>query len=132
MLRMPTVTTSPQSPSTGAGRIPSAVRRRDPHLRRTAPRRLVVGESATLSGRGRRRERNEDRVLEAAPLFAVADGMGGGLGGGVAAEATLATVVEALDEARDHGEALAAAARIANERVRAMAPSAAGRTAARR
>jgi PPM family protein phosphatase len=118
---MPTVPSSPQSPSTGAGRLPSAVRRRDPHMRRQAPRPLTVAESATLSGRGRRRERNEDRVLESAPLFAVADGMGGGLGGGLAAEATLAAVSEATRAGGDPAAALAAGARTANQRVRATA-----------
>lgn len=47
---------------------------------------LRVGEAFKASDTGRHRNQNEDRLFARAPLFAVADGMGGGPAGEVAAQ----------------------------------------------
>ena len=48
--------------------------------------RIRVGAATDV---GRARERNEDSLLTAPPLYAVADGMGGHRGGNVASELAL-------------------------------------------
>ena len=47
---------------------------------------LRIVEEAGLTDVGRQRHTNEDRYFEAAPLFAVADGMGGARAGEVASQ----------------------------------------------
>src|SRR5690606_25127615 len=49
----------------------------------------IVTVSAAVTSVGRRRDHNEDAYLEAAPLFLVADGMGGYEGGEVASAAAI-------------------------------------------
>ncbi|MGH2689324.1 MAG: Stp1/IreP family PP2C-type Ser/Thr phosphatase, partial [Actinomycetota bacterium] len=62
---------------------------------------------------GRARKANEDSMLVAPPLFAVADGMGGHSAGDVASQ----TAVAVLKEAAAHGQSLAASVREANREV---------------
>lgn len=47
---------------------------------------MKIGQHAALTDTGRKRLRNEDAVVVSAPLFAVADGMGGAKGGQLAAQ----------------------------------------------
>ena len=47
---------------------------------------LRIVEEAGLTDVGRQRHTNEDRYFESAPLFAVADGMGGARAGEVASQ----------------------------------------------
>ncbi|MGI9657800.1 MAG: Stp1/IreP family PP2C-type Ser/Thr phosphatase [Gaiellaceae bacterium] len=47
---------------------------------------MKIGQHASLTDTGRKRLRNEDAVVVSAPLFAVADGMGGAKGGQLAAQ----------------------------------------------
>jgi serine/threonine protein phosphatase PrpC len=89
---------------------------------------LGVVEHAAKSDVGREREGNEDSFLERAPLFVVADGMGGAEAGEVASQ----TAVAVFDEAATAGElpeGLVATVQAANTRIHAMAvedPSRAG------
>jgi serine/threonine protein phosphatase PrpC len=57
---------------------------------------LRIAEEAGLTDVGRQRHTNEDRYFEAAPMFAVADGMGGARSGEVASQI-------AVDEFEHHG-----------------------------
>ena len=78
---------------------------------------LRVVEQAGLSDVGRQREANEDNLVLAAPVFAVADGMGGARAGEVASR----IAAEAFDDERDPAatpeQQLAAVARTANRRI---------------
>ena len=82
---------------------------------------LRVVETAGLTDVGRQRSTNEDSFLEQAPLFAVADGMGGARAGEVASRMAL----EAFHEPSDGGAApeaqLAEITRTANGRIWQMA-----------
>jgi protein phosphatase len=80
---------------------------------------LLIVEHSARSDVGREREGNEDNFLEAPPLLAVADGMGGANAGEVAS----GTVVEILAGARDEEmpAALMGALQDANARVHEMA-----------
>lgn len=49
---------------------------------------MKIGQHAALTDTGRKRLRNEDALVVAPPLFAVADGMGGAKGGQLAARIT--------------------------------------------
>lgn len=75
--------------------------------------------SAAASDIGRVRDRNEDSFREAAPYFAVADGMGGHRGGEVASRLAL-TTIDALREKGDAtlGEQVREANRAVHERAR--------------
>ena len=86
---------------------------------RTRGHTLQVVEHCALSDVGMEREGNEDSYLELAPLFAVADGMGGANAGEVASGIT----VEILEEAAggDMPASLSAAIEKANERIHSMA-----------
>jgi protein phosphatase len=78
---------------------------------------LRAADSFVKSDTGRQRRSNEDRVFAQAPLFAVADGMGGARAGEVAATIVVDTLAEGLPEAGSDEERLAAAVREANARI---------------
>lgn len=59
---------------------------------------LRVAESAKASDTGRHRSQNEDRLFARAPLFAVADGMGGGPAGEVAAQIAIDVLEQGLPD----------------------------------
>jgi serine/threonine protein phosphatase PrpC len=84
---------------------------------------LRIAEEAGLTDVGRQRHTNEDRYYESAPLFAVADGMGGARSGEVASQI-------AVDEFTHHDAAgagpedrLAEIARAANRKIYDLARS---------
>ncbi len=82
---------------------------------------LRIVEKAAITDVGRQRQSNEDAFFERAPLFAVADGMGGARAGEVASR----MAVEELDAMGDPGskaeESLRNVARSANRRIYEMA-----------
>jgi PPM family protein phosphatase len=75
-----------------------------------------IVESATATHAGRVRRKNEDAYYAEAPLFAVADGMGGALAGELASRISVQTLGELVAEGSDE-ERLAATIRLANRRV---------------
>jgi PPM family protein phosphatase len=75
-----------------------------------------IAESATATHAGRVRRKNEDAYYAEAPLFAVADGMGGALAGELASRISVQTLGELVAEGSDE-ERLAATIRLANRRV---------------
>jgi PPM family protein phosphatase len=84
---------------------------------------LRIAEEAGLTDVGRQRHTNEDRFYESAPLFAVADGMGGARSGEVASQI-------AVDEFSHHDagggspeDRLAEIARAANRKIYELAQS---------
>jgi protein phosphatase len=81
---------------------------------------LRVAEHAELTDTGRQRRANEDAFLARAPLFAVADGMGGAQAGEVAS----ATAIEVLSGGLGDGESveqrLSASVRQANSQIHAL------------
>jgi serine/threonine protein phosphatase PrpC len=82
---------------------------------------LRIADKAALTDVGRQRQSNEDSYLERAPLFAVADGMGGARAGEVASR----MAVEAFDDSTGPGakpeELLRGVATEANRRIYEMA-----------
>lgn len=79
---------------------------------------LRVAEHAERTDTGRQRRANEDAYFARAPLFAVADGMGGAQAGEVAAQAAVETLAQGLpDGSGSVEERLAAAAQTANEHI---------------
>ena len=81
---------------------------------------LRIAEKASLTDVGRQRQSNEDSFLERAPVFAVADGMGGARAGEVASR----MAVEAFDAPAGGAvpeEVLRTVAREANRRIYEMA-----------
>jgi protein phosphatase len=82
---------------------------------------LVIVDQAGLTDVGRQRSSNEDSFLESAPMFAVADGMGGARAGEVASRIAVETLADGATE-RGEGEArLAETARAANRRIYELA-----------
>ncbi|HEY3612416.1 MAG TPA: Stp1/IreP family PP2C-type Ser/Thr phosphatase [Gaiellales bacterium] len=77
---------------------------------------MRIVESATATHAGRVRRKNEDAYYAEAPLFAVADGMGGALAGELASRISVQTLGELVAEGTDE-ERLAATVRLANRRV---------------
>ncbi len=86
---------------------------------------LRVAEQFSHSDTGRQRRGNEDAFLERAPLFVVADGMGGAQGGEVASRIAIELFAGDLqvDEAADPAEALAERAAEANVEIYTRAQS---------
>ena len=81
---------------------------------------LRVAEHAELTDTGRQRRANEDAFFARAPLFAVADGMGGAQAGEVAS----ATAIEVLSGGLGDGESveqqLSATIQLANSQIHAL------------
>ena len=77
---------------------------------------MRIAEFATATHAGRVRRKNEDAYFADAPLFAVADGMGGALAGELASRIAVQTLAELVAEGTDE-ERLAATIRLANRRV---------------
>jgi PPM family protein phosphatase len=88
---------------------------------------LRAGDSFSKSDTGRQRRSNEDRAFEQAPLFAVADGMGGARAGEVASAIVVDTFAEGLPGTGSDEERLAAAVREANVRIHERASAEADR-----
>jgi protein phosphatase len=84
---------------------------------------LRIVEEAGLTDVGRQRHTNEDRYYESAPLFAVADGMGGARSGEVASQIAVDEFAEhdAADGSPEHR--LAEIARSANRKIYELARS---------
>jgi PPM family protein phosphatase len=78
-------------------------------------------DSFAKSDTGRQRRSNEDRAFEQAPLFAVADGMGGARAGEVASKIVVETFSEGLPDSGSDEERLATAVREANRRINDLA-----------
>ena len=83
---------------------------------------MRIVDSATATHAGRVRRKNEDAYYAEAPLFAVADGMGGALAGELASRISVQTLGELVAEGSDE-ERLAATVRLANTRVAERATS---------
>ena len=79
----------------------------------------VAQDSFAKTDTGRQRRSNEDRVFDQAPLFAVADGMGGARAGEVASTIVVDTFTEsqALPGDGSIEERLATVVREANARI---------------
>ena len=89
----------------------------------------VAQDSFAKSDTGRQRRSNEDRVFEQAPLFAVADGMGGARAGEVASTIVVDTFGESQDLPGSGSveERLATVVREANARIHELAQADADR-----
>jgi protein phosphatase len=82
---------------------------------------LRIVEKASLTDVGRQRQSNEDAFFERAPLFAVADGMGGARAGEVASRMAVEELA-AMDPSGSRAEeSLRTVARSANRRIYDMA-----------
>jgi PPM family protein phosphatase len=79
------------------------------------------------SDTGRQRRSNEDREFARAPLFAVADGMGGARAGEVASKIVVETLEEGLPDGGSNEERLATVVREANARIHQLAQADADR-----
>jgi serine/threonine protein phosphatase PrpC len=75
----------------------------------------VIRQKAVVTDPGRRRRRNEDAYVVQAPLFAVADGMGGAQAGEIAARIAASVLRDSSGEAGE--EAIVALIQEANRRV---------------
>jgi PPM family protein phosphatase len=78
---------------------------------------LRVVEQAGLSDVGRQREANEDNLVLAAPVFAVADGMGGARAGEVASQIAAEAFRDPRDPSQTPEQQLERVAKEANRRI---------------
>ena len=81
---------------------------------------LRVAEKFSHSDTGRQRRANEDSFLERAPLFVIADGMGGAQAGEVASKIAVESFHGGLPDGSPPEEGLAAHALAANARIHAL------------
>jgi PPM family protein phosphatase len=84
---------------------------------------LRIAEHFHDSDLGRQRQGNEDNYYVRAPLFVVADGMGGAQAGEVASEIAVKQFEGGLPDGQDPGEALAGLIQEANARIHEQARS---------
>jgi len=84
---------------------------------------LRVADSFAKSDTGRQRRSNEDSYFERAPVFAVADGMGGARAGEVASRMVVELLDEGLPDGGSDEERLAERVREANARIHERAAS---------
>jgi protein phosphatase len=82
---------------------------------------LRVAEHFHDSDLGRQRQGNEDNYYVRAPLFVVADGMGGAQAGEVASELAVAQFEHGLPDGRDPAEALVELIQAGNAQIHAQA-----------
>src|SRR5688572_13393498 len=78
---------------------------------------LIVSEHFHASDLGRQRQGNEDNLFVRAPLFVVADGMGGAQAGEVASELAVKQFEGGLPDGRDPSAALVELIQAANARI---------------
>jgi protein phosphatase len=78
---------------------------------------LVAAETIAKTDTGRQRRDNEDSMLARAPVFVVADGMGGAQAGEVASQIAIDAFRQGLPDSGTPEERLATRAREANQRI---------------
>jgi PPM family protein phosphatase len=84
---------------------------------------LRVAEQYAATDTGRQRRANEDALLSRAPLFVVADGMGGAQAGEVASQIAVESFEGGLDDSAEPERALAELTRAANSRIHELSHS---------